>query len=858
MFQHARRKLMITTFAAASLISAYSETPLSAEPPKDLDPRIEVRQSGVSLTLVAEHPDVVTPTGIDVDDDGRIWWVCSHTHFRPDDYEGPIHDEVIVLDPEGKRTVFFAQTTATMDLEIGEDGWIYLAERDRILRVKDTDGDGQGDLVEDIATLATEADYPHNGLSGLAWHPSGDLVFALGENFWKPWTLRGSDQTQITGTGEGGIFRCSATGDRLHRIARGFWNPFGVCIRSDGTMFSAENDPGARPPCRLLHVVEGGDYGFQRHYGNAPFHPFVCWDGQLTATLPMLHSLAEAPCGIAPLGNGLIVPSWTDHRIDFYPLRPDGATFQTERISLILGGNHFRPTCITQQSPTVFFLTDWVFGSYQLHGRGRVWKLEIDPNNANWLGDMELETPSEAAQLANRLRRGTHGFSNPKLYQLIRSEDRFVSLAAIDALALQVHNITSKAADALSVQDRRSLLLAIRKALPDEKNWVDYFLRQNDQEIRFETLRWISDSGLASYAEQIKAILQDNTVDYRIFEAGLATLNTLSGSPEVGVVDSEMLLTRVQDTTAPKRSRAYALRLLDPHHKNFDLDLWQSLLAIKNTEMTAEVTRALVAKGTTAAKSQLLDIARNEDLELAIRGDAIAGLAQPDAPMIASLIDLAESPKRVIREEALRSLRFTSLQDPQKERLRVIGKKHPNSIDLVNAALEPESIKSDRPEPANTEAWQKRLSAVEPPVDLDAGRRIFHHASVGTCVKCHRHLGRGSAVGPDLSAVSNIGDENRILRAILEPSRDVDPQYFPRTLLTTDGRVFTGIMLRDGGGGNEYYRDSTGRERMFKTSDIVQRKELQTSMMPEGLIDTMTDRELRNLIAFMDSRIANE
>ena len=296
-----------------------------AEAPVDLDPHLQLPQTGIRLTLVAENPDIVTPTGIDVDEAGRVWAIASHTHFRPENYEGPEHDEVVVIDTDasrrnGSRHVFYAKTDATMDLELGQEGWVYLAERDRILRVRDSDGDGRGDQEEELAVLVTEADYPHNGLSGLAWHPSGDLVFSLGENYWKPWTLTGRDGRAVAGTGEGGVFRCTADGMSLRRIARGFWNPFGICVREDGTIFAAENDPGAMPPCRLLHVVDGGDYGFQRHYGNAPFHPFVCWNGELPGTLPMLHSLGEAPCGIAPLGNGLIVPSWTDHRIDYYPL----------------------------------------------------------------------------------------------------------------------------------------------------------------------------------------------------------------------------------------------------------------------------------------------------------------------------------------------------------------------------------------------------------------------------------------------------------------------------------------------------------------------------------------------------------
>ena len=137
-------------------------------------------------------------------------------------------------------------------------------------------------------------------------------------------------------------------------------------------------------------------------------------------------------------------------------------------------------------------------------------------------------------------------------------------------------------------------------------------------------------------------------------------------------------------------------------------------------------------------------------------------------------------------------------------------------------------------------------------VDIDAGRRIFHHRSIGACSKCHRHDGRGNTVGPDLSAASFRGNVDRLLVAVLQPSRDVDPQYFPRTLILDDGKVFTGIMLRDGGGGKEFYRDSTGQERSFKTAEISDRKELRISMMPSGLVDSMTDREIRDLLAFLD------
>lgn len=837
------------------------KTCVALEPSDDLDPQLTLQQRGVRLTLVAEHPQIVTPTGIDVDQSGQIWAVSSHTHFRPDDYDGPEHDEILVFEVDSTngavdRRVFYESTDATMDLELEQDfssgGWVYLAERDRILRVRDSDGDGKGDVEEDLAVLETEADYPHNGLSGLAWHPSGDLVFALGENYWKDWTLTATDGSTASGTGEGGVFRCSPDGSDLRRVAKGFWNPFGICVRADGTMFAAENDPGARPPCRLLHVVEGGDYGYQRRYGNSPFHPFVCWNGELRGTLPMLHPLGEAPCGIAPLGNGLIVPSWTDHRIDFYPLSVNGASFQTKRISLVTGEHHFRPTCITQASDNVYYLTDWVFGSYQLHQRGRIWRLDISLES-EWLGERKLAAASEDAKTAERLRSNGRSFTREELLRLAGSQDPFIRLASIDALSLTLGSLKPKDVDQLRGLDPIHFLLAIRKAAPRDEDWVRYFLNRTDDDSRFEALRWIADERLESLRAEVRSMLDDPKLNFRLYEACLAAWNTLEGKPELGTVDSAMLMARLSSPKSSARIRAFALRLLDPRQKSFKPALWRELRATNDPLLISELTRAVATVGSTAATKFLLQFAEDEQIDVETRADAIAGLSATDDQTREKLVQFASSPDRSLREEALRSIRFSKLSAAQRDKLESISIAYPQSADLVDAAIAPESLKGNRPEPEELAKWQNRLESIQQPVDVIAGQRIFHHAGVGTCVKCHRHNGRGSALGPDLTAASNEGEPQRLLRALLQPSRDVDPQYFPRMLMTEDGHVFTGILLRDGGGGNEVYRDNTGRERRFATSEIVQRKQLRTSMMPDGLIDQMTDREIRDLLAFLDS-----
>ena len=252
-------------------------------------------QPGVTLTLVSEHPHLATPTGIDVDAQGNIWIIASHTHFPPKDYQGPKHDEILVFSPDSKRRVFYNQTDKTMDLELGRDGWVYLAERDRILRIRDTNGDGKADEEQDIAVLESAATYPHNGLAGLAWHPNGRLYFTLGENFNETWTLTGVDGRSATGTGEGGVFHCTPEGRELTRIARGMWNPFGFCIRADGEMFAAENRPRRTPALPHPPHRRRRRLRLPAPLWPAAHHPFVCWNGELGGTLPMLHPSGEAP-----------------------------------------------------------------------------------------------------------------------------------------------------------------------------------------------------------------------------------------------------------------------------------------------------------------------------------------------------------------------------------------------------------------------------------------------------------------------------------------------------------------------------------------------------------------------------------
>jgi putative membrane-bound dehydrogenase-like protein len=830
--------------------------------PAECPAEVNLLKPGITLTEVVADPAIVTPTGLDVDSHGRIWAVSSHTHFRPDNYSGPAHDEVIVYtdqDGDGRhetRKVFYTATDATMDLELGPDGWVYLAERDRVLRVKDTDGDGVGDLEENIAVLDTVASYPHNGHSGLAWHPSGDLVFALGENFWKEWVLTGSDGAKLTGSGEGGIFRCRPDGSQLRRIAKGFWNPFGVCVRADGEIFAAENDPGSRPPCRLLHIVEGGDYGYQRLYGSAPFHPFVAWNGELRGTLPMISPTGEAPCGVAPLGGGLLVPSWADHRIDFFPLVRKGATYTSERVEIVTGSDFFRPVCIKQVSPTTYYLTDWVFGSYELHGKGRVWKLEIDARAAaGWILPAEAPAPNESSRLAEDLRSGKAALPRARLLELAEGSDPFLSAAALTALSRDAVRWAWSDIARMPESQRVTALLAVRLTRPNASELAERFLDDQAEDVIFEALRWIADARMESLAPRVEALLEKGRFKFRIFEAALAAWNGVSGNPRVGVADVKMLLARVRDEMSPPNIRAYALRLLPPDDSRLNAPLFKQLLAVGDRELTLEIVRTLAARARVEDNPLLLSIAKDTSRPISDRVEAVPGLARDVEKNADVLIALAGDRDATLRAEALRALRFGDLNERQRNAIRGVSKRFADTRELADAALDSGAIARGRPDLGDLSVWHKRLVSFRGAGDPVAGRRIFFHPKVALCAGCHRHGGRGVVLGPDLSAVSARDDQGWLADAILQPNKDVAPQFFPWSIETKDGEEFVGIVLRKGGSsGKEFYRDITGNERGFLKTDIVRREELKSSLMPEGLLASLTDGEIRDLLAFLNSR----
>ena len=275
-----------------------------------------------------------------------------------------------------------------------------------------------------------------------------------------------------------------------------------------------------------------------------------------------------------------------------------------------------------------------------------------------------------------------------------------------------------------------------------------------------------------------------------------------------------------------------------------------AVLATGDADLSLEVVRTLAAKNSDEARIILAEIASDDELAEKLRADAVSGLAASNAPEHRELLFvLAGDGQAAIRDEALRALRGVVPDDEGKETLAHVVSTHPDTALLVKTILEPFSLNEGRPGFEDTAAWLKRLDAVPGEPDPEAGRRVFFHSRLALCSSCHRHGGRGVVLGPDLSLAGKQGDREALLRSILEPHREVAPQFYPSQVKLKDGTEFIGILLRSSN--TEVFRDLTGQEKSFPKTDVVERTELRTSLMPPGLVSMLTDRELRDLLAFL-------
>ncbi|MDF1744783.1 MAG: c-type cytochrome, partial [Gimesia sp.] len=129
--------------------------------------------------------------------------------------------------------------------------------------------------------------------------------------------------------------------------------------------------------------------------------------------------------------------------------------------------------------------------------------------------------------------------------------------------------------------------------------------------------------------------------------------------------------------------------------------------------------------------------------------------------------------------------------------------------------------------------------------DLKRGRELF----TKHCATCHQLFGEGKKLGPDLTT-ANRKDLNYLLESIINPNAFIRKEFVPSVVLTTDGRVLTGLIIKETPA-QIVLANNKNEQSIIRRSDIEEIQNATVSIMPEDVLKQLKDQDLRDLFSYL-------
>jgi putative heme-binding domain-containing protein len=127
----------------------------------------------------------------------------------------------------------------------------------------------------------------------------------------------------------------------------------------------------------------------------------------------------------------------------------------------------------------------------------------------------------------------------------------------------------------------------------------------------------------------------------------------------------------------------------------------------------------------------------------------------------------------------------------------------------------------------------------------EAGARLF----AKHCLSCHQVQGQGHRVGPELAGIGNRSNDT-LIEDILDPNKNVSPDYRSFTLSTRDGRIFSGLLAVETAA-SVTLRRAEGIEDTVLRTEIEDFRATGKSLMPDGMEQLLSPQDLANVLMFL-------
>jgi putative heme-binding domain-containing protein len=688
-----------------------------------------------------------------------------------------------------------------------------------LFRLRDTDGDDRFDEVKQL--LHTEGG-PGHGRNDLALGPDGRIYAIHGDAVVVP---RGAHslRSPFAEHGQKGrygfVLRMDGDGKHPEVVTTGMRNPFGIAFNPDGEMFTydadAEFDTGSSwyRPTRILHLLPGGDYGWRAVTGTwPPYDP-----DNAEAAPPSLDIGKGSPTAVKfgtrskfppRYQRALFVLDWAYGRVLAVHMTPRGAGYAMRAETFLKG----RP----------FNVTDLGFGPdgamYLVTG-GR--KTQAGLYRVRYVGPAVKEgepTRQQAARARHsarmrELRRrleAFHGKHDPAALEAawphLDNPDPFLRHAARIAVEHQPLDTWRKRA----LAEERPLaaltaLLALAQGCPAE-----------DRPAIIDRLGRLP-LGKMSVSQQVIALRIYEIVlsrhgppDSTLIKRCLAKLDPLypAPAPEVNRQLSRLLV-RLNAPDVVPRTLGLLARATSQREQFHYIHVLRGVRDGWTPESHREYFRWLARMpGFVGGEGMPGFISR-------IRSEATARLSEKERALLAPLLERKPP----------------AFEVPAEARGRAFVRDW-KSADLMGS-----------------------LGKVDRGRDFARGQKLFRAAA---CSACHR-MGRvGAAVGPDLTSVARRFSRRDILESILDPDRVVAEQYRRDVISTRGGKVYVGTILQGGDYRSPELRLvadplEPGKVTKIAKGEIESHQKSETSIMPAGLLNTLTEGEVLDLLAYLEA-----
>jgi len=382
-------------------------------------------------------------------------------------------------------------------------------------------------------------------------------------------------------------------------------------------------------------------------------------------------------------------------------------------------------------------------------------------------------------------------------------------LPAAETTAQQVARLL-RSLDYHPAQQRQAALAQALARLVEQPTWTD-----NQQSFLTQALLQLPDAQVWLAQPRVEATLRE-------------ALNKADRTQQVDMLrklpmaESESVLAAVAQQ--PDNAGIAAAELL---LQRFPAGRWRLSLSDSENPATLGLTASLAAANPTLSLSFLQQMLRDESLSTDIRVLAAKGLTRSEAGA-RHLLDLA-----------------------------VAGQLYPEARLIVGSALRSSRSESIR-EQASSVFTAPKVRAAEPLPPLeqlverrgDTARGEVVYRTIGTCANCHQVRTEGKNVGPDLSEIGDKLAREALYVSILDPSAGISHSYESYAALTDTGQVVVGLLVSQTDS-EVILKDAEGIQRTLPRAELEEFKVLETSLMPDNLVEVLSVDDLVNLVEYL-------